>query len=239
MILIDNRTGSKELVAHFHHNDTQLVRLEFADFAFSGHGQHGSVVIGLERKTIGDMLQCMNDDRFTGHQLPGLVQNYDVVYLLLEGRYRPSPVNGVLQWELGAGYWKDAGHGAARLMYATFVQRLNSLVIPVGVHLWHTADPPETAWVVSALHTWWGRSWDSHKSFRGIHLAAPEYVALTPVSRLRKIAYCLPGIGYEKSKEVIKKFRTVKDMVDATPKDWESLPGIGPETARKIMEVLR
>ena len=58
MILIDSRIGSAEL-APLISTPNILCQLEFADFTFSGNGPAGQVAVGVERKTIMDLLQSM------------------------------------------------------------------------------------------------------------------------------------------------------------------------------------
>lgn len=55
------------------------------DVIFTGRGPMGSVIeIGIEYKTIWDVLACINDGRFAGNQLPNL-REFDYAFLLIEG----------------------------------------------------------------------------------------------------------------------------------------------------------
>ena len=76
MILVDSREGSKQLQPLL--RDSKLTRLEFADFAFTGSDRDGRISqIGIEYKTLPDVLSCIADGRFAGHQLPGMMKAYD------------------------------------------------------------------------------------------------------------------------------------------------------------------
>ena len=78
MILIDSRIGSVEFEKQLPKDIAQVTQLEYADFMFNGLGPNNEIwSIGVERKAIGDLISCMFDNRFTGHQLPGLQNEYD------------------------------------------------------------------------------------------------------------------------------------------------------------------
>ena len=59
MIYVDNRKGSKELFPLFPMGSAELTHLEYADFMFTGHHSDGDIIIGIERKRIGDFVNCM------------------------------------------------------------------------------------------------------------------------------------------------------------------------------------
>jgi ERCC4-type nuclease len=82
----------------FPYGMSKIERMQFGDFSWLGNGPDGAPwSIGVERKTIGDMIQSITSDRFSGHQLPGLLNTYNAVYVLVEGLYRPDQRTGVLE----------------------------------------------------------------------------------------------------------------------------------------------
>ncbi len=88
MILVDSRIGSKDLIKPLG-SISKLAVLEFADAMFVGGGEGNKpVFVGIEIKKIKDALSCIMSGRFAGHQLVGLVKEYDVRYLIIEGWYR-------------------------------------------------------------------------------------------------------------------------------------------------------
>ena len=92
MILIDNRTGSKELFPLFPKGSAKLCHLPFGDFSFVGNGPDEMPLnIGIERKQIREVAGEMSAGRLVGHQVPGLLATYQVVYLIVEGRWRGIP----------------------------------------------------------------------------------------------------------------------------------------------------
>src|SRR2546426_10716375 len=90
MILVDDRTGSKALYPFLPSGSAEICRLNSADYAFVGNGNGKPTLVGIERKGLNDALQCIQTGRFAGTQLPGLLHDYDVVYLIVEGAWRPG-----------------------------------------------------------------------------------------------------------------------------------------------------
>ena len=91
-VQVDDRVGSRELLPELKrlHIPAEKVRLPFADAAFEGNGPAGPVKVGIERKTIYDLMQSMTTGRLSAHQLPGLVQNFDHRWIVVEGPSRPA-----------------------------------------------------------------------------------------------------------------------------------------------------
>jgi ERCC4-type nuclease len=49
----------------------------------------------------------------------------------------------------------------------------------------------------------------------------------------------LPLVGWGKSKSVEERFPTVVEMVNATEKEWLSVPGVGKKMSKEIYSQLR
>ena len=68
-------------------------QLEFGDLFWVGRGEKGaSLSIGVEHKTVTDLVNSLRTARLQGHQLPGMRAAlegekplYDVAYLIIEG----------------------------------------------------------------------------------------------------------------------------------------------------------
>src|SRR3954466_6367631 len=88
-VLVDDRIGSGNMVGLLRHWSVPVdcVRLDFGDAAFIGNGPDGPTRIGIEIKAVKDAVSCMVDGRFASQQLPGLVSEYDKVWMLVEGPY--------------------------------------------------------------------------------------------------------------------------------------------------------
>ena len=122
MVTVDPRSGSAEIkpLLDSLHLKTELRMMPAADFAFDGDGPKGKSRIGIERKTVKDLLACMRDNRLVGVQIPRLVLHYDVRYLLIEGMVRANPRDNLLeqayQAKDGKVYWKTVELGRQRFM---------------------------------------------------------------------------------------------------------------------------
>ena len=104
MILIDHSAGSRELVLYPPLNNPQLACLanlssastsstgskSSADVSFVGNGPDGKEVIGIEFKSLSELLSSIHSGRLQDTQLPELRQEYDRPYLLYYGEYRCS-----------------------------------------------------------------------------------------------------------------------------------------------------
>ncbi len=251
MILLDDRVGSKELMRYFLPFDVRVesTRLEFGDACWAGSGPHGDCMIGLERKRIRDLVNSIRDRRLSGHQLPGLMESYEFVYLIVEGFYRPG-LHGELEEGRGGGMWRPLGP-----MYREIDNHLSTLELKCGVIVRRTATPTETAAVIVDLYKWWTeKSWDQHRSHHQIHSITPQSLAhgrklsfIAPEQEIRRkygpkavdvwhMAAQLDGLD-TKAELVAAHFRTPRKMMEATISDWLQIPGIGPVLAARYMEV--
>jgi len=230
MITFDGRTGSAGLVRYLPPGTFKIGRLEFADAAFLGNGEEGPILVGIERKTLRDLVGSMESGRLSGHQLPGLLASYGVVYLVVEGIGRDH--QGMFQ-ELVGCKWKDLG-----LPTKSINNYLNTLTVVAGVHVIRTTYPTSTAEMILHLYEWWLKDWDSHRGHLGFCDPVHRKIFLVKPGLLRRIAKELPGVGWEKSGEVEKHFSSVAEMILAAPHVWQEVPGIGKKMAKNIYEVI-
>ena len=122
-ILIDNRKGSAEL-AKYIDSPTKLLTLEYADFAFQGNGPNGQVSIGIERKSIRDLISSILTGRLSGHQLIGLVNSYDYVSIVVDGPTKTG-TDGYMRIPKGRGKWVVLRLGEQN-MSRSFIQNENT-----------------------------------------------------------------------------------------------------------------
>lgn len=241
-ILVDSRVGSKEIGPFLSTLGLPVeeVKLDYGDFAFEGNGPNGPVLIGVERKRLGDMLTSMRSGRLAGHQLQGLISTYSPAYLLVEGIFRRGQ-DGVLEapqgW--GRGGWGPFKLGSQAFLFSEMDNFLTSLENIAGLKIRYSSSKTATAQTLQSLHAWWGKPWDRHKSLGVIYTPPPATLEMMEPSLLRKIAVQLPGVGWEKSIAVERKWRTTLDMILAEVEDWESLPGFGKTLANRIVTALR
>ncbi len=239
MIYIDPRKGSGELLPLFPAGDAKLEHLDYADFSFIGNGPDSIPwLIGIERKTIRDLLNSMTSGRFAGHQLPGLLNSYHVVHLVVEGIIRPNLATGVLEICNRTG-WKTIELGSRCFMMRDVWCYINTLEIKCGVHCTFTSTDHETVKYVTSLYHWWnGKEYTEHRS----HLQPNTGIAtpLTAHGLVRRVAAQLKGVGWDKRSATINdRFGSVADMVAASEAEWKTIDGIGTKLSKSIVAELK
>lgn len=233
MILIDNRIGSAE-IAQYITQPHMLCKLDYADFSWPGNGPDGVVTIGVERKGVMDLLQSMTSGRLSGHQLIGLSAEYDKVYLLVEGIWRPDKKTGVLMRVGNNGKWVAAAQGSRRFMARDVYNYFNTLQIICGVTVILTSNQWETGKWLDTCYGWWSKEWNKHKS----HLQFQKPVThaqLVKPNLVTRVASQFNNIGWDKAKKIGKRFKLLKDFMEADEDDLMEIKGIGPKLAKSIV----
>ena len=235
MIYLDNRTGSAELFTPLQRRRLPVVltTLRFGDLAFAGKGPHGDVMIAVERKRITDLLQSLTSGRLSGHQLPGLVEEFAFRWLLVEGRYRETEDGWI---EIPRKHGKT---DTVRLRFSALENYLITLTMKGGMLVHRAWDVEESCAWIEALYNWWTKKeFNDHRSHLALHQAADYAVFFRP-SLVHRVAMQLPGIDDGRAPLVARKFPTVVDMVGAEATAWQSIPGIGPKIAANVVKALR
>lgn len=250
-VLIDRRTGSKDLLPLLPRGCAELTDLEFADAVVVGNGPDGPVTEAFERKRLGDALACLQDGRFAGHQLRGLRNDYDFVWLVIEDEIRADPRTGILQRRYEQrvkgkrrgttrteGRWVDAMFGAkSTIMWRDFMHWLLSMRRKGGVDdITFTRNAKETADLIWTVHTWRQKKWSAHKSVDVFNRSQdrPGSILFRP-SLVAEIAGRYDGIGYEKALAISDKFKTPADFIGATISELMAIDGIGKKLAESIV----
>lgn len=242
-ILVDGRAGSRDLLPLLQARRLPAAlanpQLEFGDLAWKGHGPHGECSVGVEYKTPGDCMSCMTSGRYAGHQLPGMLQAYDWVYLLIHGITREEPDTRMLQ-HLHRGKWWDVTVGQTRFMYAQYAGWLNTMQTRVGVKVIRVAQESDAAAEIHNLYRWWTqKQWGEHGSYKILYTPPPPQTLFIKPSLCRLWANALPGIGWEKSAAVEQRFKTGIALALADIWEWKDVPGIGPTIAGRAVKQIR
>jgi ERCC4-type nuclease len=203
-------------------------------------------MVGIEVKKLMDAVGCMFSGRLADHQIPLMKAQYDVVYLVIEGVYRPCPKSGVLQYlklfpkesdrEVQCGKWIDASHGNQRLLYSSFESWLSSLAVQGSILVRSTSSVDVTAALILALYNWWQKS--SHRSFHTMQEPGGETAELSRPTMMRRIIALLPRVGWQRSAILAKRFESTAEMCQAPPESFLIENEIAIPTATKIWEAL-
>lgn len=251
MLYVDDREGSAQLAPLLRAKGlpVTITRLPYGDVSLLGCGPGGEpVTVGVEVKTISDVLKCVTDGRFAGHQLPGLIGSYENVWLLIEGIWRPKAGSGVLEIQRGQG-WIDATVGSRRFMYKDLVSWLFTMQIKGRVNVHRVSNWGEATLWLSTLHSWWtgggGKvlGWDGHESHLALHTNLDsrlwDRAMLVRPTVCRMVATQLPGVGFDKSASIAGFFGSVENLLLATEWELAQVPGVGKKLAGIIWHSLR
>lgn len=239
MLLLDRRIGSADLQQPLTSLGipVDLVTLDFGDAAFCGNGADGLMQVGIEIKQIRDLLNSIQDGRFSGHQVPGLLRQFDIAWLIVEGMWRAGS-DGMLEL-FRRGKWEALELGSRRYLYREPDNFLTTLTLKTGIYVKRTANREETAHVIANLYKWGtDKSWEQHRSHLALHRPADATFLVPPPLRHR-VAREFDGIGDGKSTGVRNLFRTTIEMVNAPESEWLKMAGVGKTLAKRIYEQVR
>jgi len=240
MIEVDYRIGSVELEMPLKRlvgtRNVRVAKLPSADFRFAGNGPKGRILIGVERKRVGsgsnDLLDSIQTNRLGGFQMKNLRDDYDRIYLLVEGFYRPGS-RGELEGHNGV------VRRGKRLAEYSMIDNYLTSTAETGVHVKRSGSDIESAFIIADLWRWWSKKWKDHKS-------QSEDVLYTPLpgkpgrrpSLVVKMAAQIPGIDATAWK-IGARFRTPLAMCQAKEKAWLIKGRIGEKKAGEIVRLLR
>ena len=239
-IRVDDRVGSYDLAPLLKRRGlpVELTRLDYGDVCWIGNGPEGPVSVGVELKTVGDLLSCIVSQRFTAHQLPGLQDCYSVRYLVVEGIWKPG-ATGELLLGKGGGFWHTVSWGCKKWAYREVAHWLSSVEQQGGMCLWDTDDREETAAYIHSIYTWWAKAWTEHKTVRSAHQELKPYPTCNRLALVRPKTPSRLGrmyaqvFGWETGAAVEQKFPRLSDAVAADDATWLKVPGVGKEMLRR------
>ncbi len=259
MILVDSATGSWEMEAIIRRFGVSCERthLDFADACFEGNGPLGLVMVGIERKKLADVLDCIDTKRLAGHQLVGLRKQYKFSFLLIEGLWRPDTKSGLLlQGHIrpdadGSNriFWTENLGGGRKAMYHKLRRYLFSVSMS-GVSVIYTQDIVQTCYDIVELYQWFAKPWRAHKSMESMHTGyagwnyetakTDELMMIPTLDRkptlVRRWAACIDGVGVTLSADAQRVFKTPLELANATELDWMDIPGMGLKSAKAIVK---
>ena len=252
MIQVDAAVGSWELQSLIQKQGItcEKATLHAADACFEGNGPDGVVGIGIERKKIQDMLNCIDDGRYAGHQAVKMRRMYRFNFLILEGLWRPDTRSGLLleghPKADGTVYWGADRLNRQRVMYRKLRRYLFSVSLS-GVIVIPSRDIGQTAYDITELYHYFQKRWIDHKAMLAMHLgafwqydeASRNLMAVPTLagrpSLTRRWAKELQGIGVKYSEDAARIFPSPIRLATSQEIDWMKIPGVGVETAKRII----
>jgi len=242
MIWIDDREEvhkqeAKRISSHIQ-SPFEIKRMEYADIAFRGNGPEGPVAIGIERKRFRDMIDSLASGRLAGHQFLGLMNSYDHVYILVEGYFKIGN-DGYLRRPKGNS-WVVVQVGKRPIPASFLYNWLNELFITCNVGHTFTPSIHASAVWVDGLYKWWGKDWGQHSALQQFYAPPPPARAFfRPPTELVRMVKEIEGVGWEKAKEIGKRFSCMWELCQADIKELTQIKGIGPKLAGRILSSLK
>jgi len=236
MILLDNRVGSKELLPYIQRLGTkvELGHLEYGDAAFEGHGPTGTIAVGVERKTLSDLLNCVDDARYSAHQRPGMLAMYQFNILMVEGIWKPDSTTGYLMECIRTLEWRPFRYRTQMVRYSKAFRYLLTLQI-AGTPVIITRDLEHTAYNICECFAYLQKRWEDHTSLLETQKLNMPSLNGRP-SLVRRWASELDGIGVKHGMEAERLFRTPYELASSDEGDWIKIPGVGAKLARSVIK---
>lgn len=236
MLTIDPREGSHNLIEPLSTMGLPVRKehLEYGDVAFVGRGPQEDVLgIGIEYKSVSDLLQSWHDGRLLGHQLPGMLNSYGVVYLLVEGVISADIDDSIRQYT-SRGRWEPV---RSQTKYTNLIGWLETLRHLYGIQVLHSANLLTSCVTIRSVYQWWQKEYQSHGTAVTIHTPALRRDLVVP-TRIMKVAATFPGVGSEKLIDIEDKFGSIREMVNADAATWRTVDGVGKKTSEAIVNYL-
>lgn len=246
MILVDDQAGSKDLYPYVARltPDTLLTRIDppYGDLVWDGNGPGGLCRVAVEYKMMAELLTSIDDGRFVGHQVGGLIEYYDRRYLLINiSGYRFDRESGVLMRRAGRDVWHPVMKGRYPVTHTSVEHWITTIEEQAQFRV-KVVDSANLAarWVVDK-HSWWtGKEWSQHGALCKFHTPPPPTIMVFGKPTLvRRVAKEFYKIEWKKAEACEQVWPTVIDMVNADLRDWEAVPGIGKIIASNIYKEIR
>jgi ERCC4-type nuclease len=212
--------------------------LEYGDACFEGNGPDDtSMTIGIERKTVGDMLNCIEDARYVAHQRPGMLAMYRFNFLIVEGIWKPEIDTGYMLELVGAMNWRPYRNRAFIVRYDKLFRYLISVQL-AGTPVIMTRDLDHTAFNLVSMYRYFQKKWEDHTSLTEVQKLNIATLAGKP-SLVRRWAEELEGVGGKIGQAAAQIFDTPLALAQADEEQWIKVPGVGAKLARAIVKSVR
>lgn len=241
MILVDPRVGSGradrggDLLPYIQSLKVKAEKapLSFGDAAFEGFGPKGTIAVGIERKRLSDILNCVDDARFAGHQRVGMSQMYQFSILVIEGVWKPDTATGYLMECVQTLTWKPYRYRSQMVRYSKLFRYLLSIQLS-GIPVIITRDIEHTAYNIVECYHYFQKKWEDHTSQLEIQKVAIPTLNGRP-SLAMKWANALDGVGVKSGQDAAALFKTGIKLAQADEMEWMKIKGIGVQTAQSIV----
>lgn len=246
VIYIDSRVGSRELAPIFqrrHGAKTSLTTLESADIAWSCNhtvnnpfcaGDRGCR-IGVERKTLSDLIGSLLKSRLDGRQIPMMLKGYTMSYVLVEGVWRAGDDDSIEVYARNG--WEKSRHPLTYSQLEGWLTRYE--VGAYGrIQIRQTSTMTASAAFCRAKAAWWWKDWDKHHFGAVTKMEAPVRALMFTANEYQKVLAALEGVGLVKMKVLYRAFNSIMSVMMATPKELQRA-GLNKKLSHDLFQMIR
>lgn len=197
--------------------------------------------IWCERKKLGDLVACALDTGRLLRQIQEAHQaGFKFFFLIVEAMFRKDPATGLLQ-QLRGKNWANytLGSNTKTIPYSRISGYLNQLRYYLNIQVYITRSVRETADTVMEVYSMFQTPPEDHNSLKQF-ATTPEPVAsfLQKPSLIRRMAKELPGIGWDRSKDIEEELGSARELcrvlADGDREALLNIAGIGKGIVDKI-----
>lgn len=234
----------------------ELAQLDSGDVMISGNGPHGGMLIGIELKSIADLISSRATGRLQETQIPSMLRDYDERWLLTYTPYRCDTDGSLLTWRMvnGVNQWCKERKGGKDSSYQRFmfVESFRLSLTDVGFRCHHVDNLAQAALWIYGLYCKRQQTWtEQHRNLlefdytsaadrasrdersRRTHVSnMPGSLDVKTECRAKMIA-CLPGMGYERALAVARFFPSTRAAFNAGPDAWAEVATTNGTSKRK------
>lgn len=209
-VIVDHREP-KELIRELAKDlDIEKKQLITADYIIQSKNNQGKeITVGIERKTLNDFLNSIIDKRIL-QQLIYLKENFQVPILIIEGRENIYMI-------------RKFHPNAIRGMLA-------SIAIDFQVPILQTKNYRDTASLIKVISK-------RLEKPRSIPSLLKKRKPTTLKEQQEYMIESLPSVGPTLAKSLLKKFKSVKKVLNATEEKLQKVKKLGPKKSKLIKKV--
>ncbi len=212
-IILDHRERSSGIKKELIKQGLEVIekQLAYADFIIETKDLNKKILtVGIEKKTINDFLNSIIDKRLI-NQIIELKKNFDIPLLIIEGTENI--------YEL-----RNFHPNSIRGMLA-------SIAIDFQTPILHTRNYRDTANLLAII----AKRLEKPRSLPSL---LKKKTPLTIKQQQEFLVESLPGVGPQISKNLLKKFSTIRNIVNADKEELTKVEKIGKIKAEQIKKIL-
>lgn len=212
-IFLDHRERASGIKKELIKREIEVIekQLVLADFVIKTKNLNNEILtVGVERKTISDFLNSIIDKRIIS-QLIDLKKHYDAPLLIIEGTDNIYEI-------------RNFHPNSIRGMLA-------SIAIDFQIPILYTRNHKDTANLLAII----AKRLEKPRSLPSL---LKKRKPLTLKQQQEYLVESFPGIGPTISKNLLNKFKTIKNIINATEEELKSVEKIGPKKIENIKRIL-